>query len=169
VLTIVVITNTLRRLIRTIQDEIKQTKPFATAEEEAAVSLERTAGSLEWRLTERLKPYGISPTQYNALRILRGAGKQGWACSEIAERMINRDPDITRLLDRLERRGLVERSRDKKDRRVITARITSAGLELLSTLDRPVEEFHKKVLGHMRGHGLETLIKLLAVAREKLG
>jgi len=168
-LTIVVITNILSRLARTIQDEIKQTKPFATPEEEAAVSLERTAGRLAWQLAESLKPHGISPTQYNALRILRGAGKQGWACSEIAERMINRDPDITRLLDRLERRGLVERSRGKKDRRVITARITSVGLELLSKLDRPVEEFHKKVLGHMRGHGLDTLIKLLALARERLG
>jgi DNA-binding MarR family transcriptional regulator len=154
---------------RTIQAEIKQTKPFGTPEEEAAVSLARTASLLEWRGTEMLKPYGIPPTQYNALRILRGAGKLGLACSEIGERMINRDPDVTRLLDRLERRGLVERSRERKDRRVITARITSAGLELLSTLDGPVEEFHKKVLGHMRGHGLETLIKLLAVAREKLG
>jgi len=154
---------------KTIQAEIKQTKPFGSPEEEAAVSLARTAGLLDWRMTEMLKAYGISPTQYNALRILRGAGKQGWACSEIGERMINRDPDVTRLLDRLERRGLVERSRENKDRRVITARITSAGLELLSTLDRPVEEFHKKALGHMREQGLETLIKLLAVARESLG
>jgi DNA-binding MarR family transcriptional regulator len=153
---------------RTLQAEIKQTRPFATPEEEAAVSLQRTASLLEWGATEMLKPYGVSLTQYNALRILRGAGKQGWACSEIGERMINRDPDVTRLLDRLERRGLVERSRDEKDRRVITARITSAGLDLLSTLDRPMEEFNRKALGHMRGHGLEALIKLLAVAREKL-
>ena len=161
-------TNRLEVVTRTLQAEIKQTRPFNLQEEEAAVSLERTASLLEWRLMEMLKPHGISPTQYNALRILRGAGKQGWACSEIGERMINRDPDITRLLDRLERRGLVERSRDKKDRRVITARITSAGLELLKSLDRPVEELNRKLLGHMRGHGLETLIRLLAVAREKL-
>lgn len=168
VLTIIVITNKVAAVIRTLQAEIKQTRPFATPEEEAAVSLQRTAGLLAWGAMEMLKPYGISLTQYNALRILRGADKQGWACSEIGERMINRDPDVTRLLDRLERRGLVVRRRGTKDRRVITARITSAGLDLLSTLDRPMEEFNRKVLGHMRGHGLETLIKLLAVAREKL-
>jgi len=156
-------------VIKSIQAELRQTKPFATPEEEAVVSLARTAGLFEWQMSEMLKPHGISPTQYNALRILRGAGKQGWACSEIGERMINRDPDITRLLDRLERRGLVERSREKKDRRVITARITPAGLDLLGTLDRPLEEFHKKMLGHMRGHGLDSLIRLLAMAREKLG
>ena len=77
-----------------------------------------------------LKTFGLSPTQYNALRILRGAGDQGRSCSEIAERMINHDPDITRLVDRLERRGLVARSREGRDRRVITTRITLAGLDL---------------------------------------
>ena len=95
------------------------------------VALQRTADRLHWRLSEMLKPHGLSPTQYNALRILRGAGDEGRSCSEIAERMINRDPDITRLVDRLERRGLVARSREGRDRRVITTRITPAGLELL--------------------------------------
>ena len=137
-------------MAKTIQAELQQSKPFRTFEEEAAVSLARTAGLFDWRMAEMLKPHGISPTQYNALRILRGAGKQGRTCSEIGEVMINRDPDITRLLDRLERRGLVERSRDKKDRRVITARITPAGMDLLSSLDRPVEASLKKMLGHMR-------------------
>ena len=98
-----------------------------------------------------LKPHGLSPTQYNALRILRGAGDQGRACSEIAERMINRDPDITRLVDRLERRGFAVRSREGQDRRVITTRITPAGLELLQTLDGPVEEFNRKMLGAFGG------------------
>ena len=88
-----------------IQAEIQQTKPFGSLEEEAQVALQRTADRLHWRLSEMLKPHGLSPTQYNALRILRGAGDEGRACSEIAERMINRDPDITRLVDRLERRG----------------------------------------------------------------
>lgn len=155
--------------MKNLQAELKQSKPFRTLEEEAAVSLERTASLFEWRMAEMLKPHCISPTQYNALRILRGAGKPGRTCSEIGERMINRDPDVTRLLDRLERRGLVERSRDKKDRRVITARITPAGLDLLGSLDRPVEAFLKKTLGHMRGPELETLVKLLAVARERVG
>ncbi len=130
-----------------IQAEIQQIKPFTSLEDEALVALHRTADRQQWRLSELLKPHGLSPTQYNALRILRGAGDQGRACSEIAERMINRDPDITRLLDRLERRGLAVRSREGQDRRVITTRITPAGLELLRTLDDPVEELNRKMHG----------------------
>jgi DNA-binding MarR family transcriptional regulator len=114
-----------------------------------------------------LKAHGLSPTQYNALRILRGAGDEGRACSEIAERMINRDPDITRLVDRLERRGLVVRSREGRDRRVITTRITPAGLELLRALDGPVEEFNRKMLGSLGEQQLQTLIRLLESAREQ--
>ena len=97
----------IRGVGKGIQAEIQQTKPFTSLEDEALVALQRTADRLHWRLSEMLKAHGLSPTQYNALRILRGAGDQGRACSEIAERMINRDPDITRLVDRLERRGLV--------------------------------------------------------------
>ena len=150
-----------------IQAEIKQAKPFSSLEEDALLSLQRTADQLQWRIFKLLKPYGVSPTQYNALRILRGAKEQGRSCSEIAERMINRDPDITRLIDRLERRGLVQRAREKKDRRVVTARITPAGLELLKELDRPVEEFNRKMLGHLGEQKLKRLIKLLGVARER--
>ncbi|HEV2732161.1 MAG TPA: MarR family transcriptional regulator [Terriglobales bacterium] len=152
-----------------IQAEIKQVKPFSSLEEEALLSLHRTADQLQWRIFELLKPHGVSPTQYNALRILRGAKEHGRSCSEIAERMINRDPDITRLIDRLERRGLVQRAREKKDRRVVTARITPAGLELLKELDRPVEEFNRKMLGHLGEQKLKRLIKLLEVARERAG
>ncbi len=152
-----------------IQAEIKQTKPFSSLEEEALIALQRTADQLQWQLAEMLKPYGISPTQYNALRILRGAGAHGRACSEIGERMINRDPDITRLLDRLERRGLVQRSREKQDRRVITTRITEAGLGLLKTLDRPLEQYNQGMLGHLRERDLKSLIHLLETARQKCG
>jgi DNA-binding MarR family transcriptional regulator len=151
-----------------IQAEIQQTKPFSTLEDEALVSLQRTADRLQGRLGDMLKPRALSPTQYNALRILRGAGDEGRSCSEIAERMINRDPDITRLVDRLERRGLVKRCRDGKDRRVITTRITPAGLELLRSLDRPIEEFNRKLLGHMGEEQLRTLIKLLEAARQEI-
>ncbi len=154
---------------RSIQAEIQQTKPFGTLEDEALVSLQRTADRLHGRLSDMLKPHGLSPTQYNALRILRGAGEGGRACSEIAERMINRDPDITRLLDRLERRGLAARSREGRDRRVITTRITPAGLELLRGLDRPIEEFNRKLLGHLGEQQLRTLIRLLEAAREQAG
>ena len=152
---------------KSIQSEIQQTKPFTSLEDEAVVALQRTADGLHWRLSEMLKPHGLSPTQYNALRILRGAGDQGRACSEIAERMINRDPDITRLVDRLERRGFAVRSREGQDRRVITTRITPAGLELLRTLDGPVEEFNRKMLGALGGQRLQTLIRLLEVVREQ--
>ena len=150
-----------------IQAEIQQTKPFSSLEDEAVVALQRTADRLHWRLGEMLKAHGLSPTQYNALRILRGAGDQGRACSEIAERMVNRDPDITRLVDRLERRGLAVRSREGRDRRVITTRITPAGLELLQTLDGPVEELNRKMMGPLGGQRLQTLIRVLEVIREQ--
>ena len=149
-----------------IQAEIQQTKPFPGLEDEAMVSLHRTADQLQGRFSDMLKPYGLSPTQFNALRILRGAGQAGRACSEIAERMVNRDPDITRLLDRLERRGLAARSREGRDRRVIITRITPAGLELLRGLDRPIEEFNRKQLGHLSDPQLRALVKLLEVVRE---
>ena len=152
---------------KSIQAEIQQTKPFTSLEDEALVALQRTADRLHWRLSEMLKAHGLSPTQYNALRILRGAGDQGWACSEIAERMINRDPDITRLVDRLERRGLAVRSRQGRDRRIITTRITPAGLELLQALDGPVEEFNRKMLSPLGEKQLQTLIQLLGSAREQ--
>jgi DNA-binding MarR family transcriptional regulator len=152
-----------------IQAEIKQRKPFSSLEEEAFLALQRTADQLHWRVVEMLKPYDISPTQYNALRILRGAGKAGLPCSEVGERMIKRDPDITRLLDRMQRRGLVERCRLKTDRRVITARIAPGGLELLKRLDKGIEEFQGKLLGHMGERKLKELIGLLCAARGKTG
>jgi DNA-binding MarR family transcriptional regulator len=156
----------IENMARGIQAEIKQTKPFSSLEEEAFLALMRTADQLAWRGAEMLKQHRLSPTQYNALRILRGAGAKGLACSEIGERMINRDPDITRLVDRLERRGLVRRSREQKDRRVITTCITPAGLEALKALDRPIEEFHRHLLGHLGESRLHSLIRLLEAARK---
>ena len=166
-LTVFVITSILVAVSKSIQAEIQQTKPFTSLEDEALVALQRTADRLQWRLSEMLKAHGLSPTQYNALRILRGAGDQGRACSEIAERMINRDPDITRLVDRLERRGLAVRSREGQDRRVITTRITPAGLELLQALDVPVEDFNREMLGPLGEQRLQTLIRLLEIIREQ--
>lgn len=154
-------------VVKGIQAEVQQSKPFNSLEDEAAVALQRTADRLQWRLSEVLKTFGLSPTQYNALRILRGAGDEGRSCSEIAERMINHDPDITRLIDRLERRGLVARSREGRDRRVITTRITPAGLDLLATLDRPLDEFGRKMLGPLGEQRLRTLIQLLQAVREQ--
>lgn len=150
-----------------IQAEIKQNKPFPSLEEEAFIALLRTADQLQWRAAEMLKPHGLSPTQYSALRILRGAGAEGLGCSEMAERMIHRDPDITRLLDRLQRRRLIMRGRGQKDRRVIKTRITPAGLDLLKRMDGEVEEFHRGLLGHLGQQRLQLLIGHLEAAREK--
>src|SRR5581483_7743845 len=121
-----------------LKTEIKQTKPFESLETEALLNVARTADFLMRPGAELLKEHDLSPTQYNALRILRGAGKAGLACSEVGERMINKDPDITRLLDRLEERGLVTRARDAHDRRVVTAKITAKALQMLAALDEPV-------------------------------
>jgi DNA-binding MarR family transcriptional regulator len=151
-----------------VQADIKQTKPFTSVEEEAFLAVQRTADLLSWRGADMLKQHGLSPAQYNTLRILRGAGPKGLACSEIGERMINRDPDITRMLDRLERRGLVQRSREQKDRRVITTRITTAGLALVNRLDQPMQEFHRRLLGGMGEKPLKSLVRLLEAVRGRL-
>src|SRR3954454_15652654 len=143
-----------------LKDEIGKAKPFESVEQEVFLNLLRTADALMAEVTEFLKPHGISPTQYNVLRILRGAGAgccagghhdpnaEGVPCREIAGRMITHDPDMTRLLDRLEERGLIVRERAKKDRRMIITRITDVGLELLNKLDEPVMELHDRQLGH---------------------
>lgn len=113
-----------------------------------------------------LKAEDLSSTQYNVLRILRGA-PQGLPCGEIAGRMITRDPDVTRLLDRMEKRGLISRARDSRDRRVVLARISGEGLKLVNRLDEPVQQMHRKLLGHLGRERLRALGELLAAAREK--
>lgn len=148
-----------------ILGEIGQQTPYSLLEEEVFVNLQRSADACMQRVHEALKPAGLSPTQYNVLRILRGAGEAGLPCGEIAARMITRDPDITRLLDRLEARGLVRRKRQKKDRRVIQVVITSAGFELLAGLDEPIRETHRRQFGHLSEEQLRTLIALLEEAR----
>src|SRR5271169_4649144 len=117
-------------------------------EEVAFLGMLRTTDRLSRSLMPVMKAQNISPTQYNVLRILRGA-PEGLACGEIASRMITRDPDITRLLDRLEKRGLISRCRETKDRRMVMAGITPEGLKLLSCLDEPVQAAHRKQLGHL--------------------
>jgi DNA-binding MarR family transcriptional regulator len=149
-----------------LQDEIKQTKPFASLEQEAMLSIERTAALLGHQLEQALKPFGVTPTQYNVLRILRGAGERGLCRSEVRERLIAQVPDVTRLLDRLEETKLIERERDSVDRRLVNTRITSHGLDLLRRLDQPVLDFHKTQLGHLSKESLRTLIELLTSARE---
>jgi DNA-binding MarR family transcriptional regulator len=148
-----------------LSDEIKQGRPFASLEEEALLGIQRTASVLDQVVAEALKPYDLSITQYNALRILRGAGAAGLACQEISERMITRDPDITRLLDRLEARKLIERSRSPRDRRVVLVRISEQGRRLLSTMDSSITGLPKRVLGHLGKRRVKLLIELLERAR----
>lgn len=146
-----------------------QSQRFDSLEAEAFLVLLRTAERLQERAAEILKPHGLSPTQYNALRILRGAGPAGLACREIGERMIHHDPDITRLLDRLQRRGLVARSRSREDRRVMKTRLTAAGLARVLALDRPIEEFELQLLGHLGKHRQRALIDLLEAVQRASG
>ena len=148
-----------------LQAELKQNVPFTSREQEAYLSLLRTADALQTRVESWLKAFGLTGTQYNALRILRGAGPEGLPCREIGERMIKHDPDITRLLNRLEHRGLVERTRARHDRRVIYGKITAAGLKLLREMDNPIERYGREMLGHVGQEKLKELITLLELVR----
>jgi DNA-binding MarR family transcriptional regulator len=154
--------------VGSLEKEIKQVKAWSSREEEAFLNLLRTADALSRGEAVVLKPANLSPNQYNALRILRGAGEEGVTCSELGSRLIERDPDVTRLIDRLEERGLMRRTRDARDRRVYRNVITPAGVELLASLDEPLAAVHKKQMGHLSPEKLATLISLLEDARSRL-
>jgi DNA-binding MarR family transcriptional regulator len=141
-------------------------EPHAALEAEVFVSLLRTADALARGAEALLKPHGLGGTQYNVLRILRGAGEKGLACREVGGRLISRDPDITRLLDRMESRGWIARAREAGDRRVVRTRITPEGLRLLAGLDEPVRELHRRQLRHLPEKQLRQLSALLDRARE---
>ena len=130
------------------------------------MELLRTTDQLSRGLVPLLKAEQLSSTQYNVLRILRGAA-EGLPCGEIGQRMITRDPDITRLLDRLETRGLIVRWRDSQDRRMVLARITPEGLKMLDRLDGPIQEGHRRQLGHLGRERLQALCELLRAARRE--
>jgi len=147
--------------------ELKQNKPFETLEDEVFVNIIRTAEVLMRRQTEFLKGYDLTASQFNVLRILRGAEPDGLICREISERMVNFDPDVTKLLDRLESKGLITRERQQKDRRVITVKISEEGLKLLKKTDKPILETVGGLLGHLSEQKLKTLNKLIEEAREQ--
>jgi len=149
-----------------ILKELQQTKPFRHIEEEIFLNLQRAADAAMQELADVLRASGISPTQYNVLRILRGAGDAGVTCKDIAARMITRDPDITRLLDRLERRHLLTRSRAIEDRRFVAIRITDTGLALLADLDSPIEQKQIALMRHMTKDQLNLILELLERIRE---
>ncbi len=149
-----------------LEDEIKQSRPFASQEEKVFLALQRTASLLIQALSSRLKPHGLTPTQYNVLRILRGSHPHAMTCGDIGSRLVSPVPDVTRLVDRLVRRELATRNRDRADRRVVQVGISEAGLELLSGLDKPVEAWLESFLGHLDGSSLDTLNDLLDRARQ---
>lgn len=130
-------------------------------EQEAYVTLLRAADALTHAPAALLKEHGLTPAQYNVLRILRGAGAEGLRCGDVGARMIQREPDITRLLDRLERRGLTTRTRATDDRRVVHVTISSAGLEVLGRLDGPILEAHRAQFARLSPRRLEELVRTL--------
>lgn len=148
-----------------LQEEIGKKNPFDSLEQETALNLYRTMDHLQQESCRLLQEHGLSGPQYNVLRILRGHGGEGLSCCEISADMITRTPDITRLVDRLEQAGWVQRRRDGEDRRIVRVKTTPAGLELLSRLDQPVVEMHKRQLGHLSRTELEELNHLLVKVR----
>ena len=149
-----------------IRDEIKQTRPFPSAAQEATVALLRTADIVNRLIDSLIAGHGITGQQYNVLRILRGAGEKGLPTLEIAERMIEQTPGITRLVDRLEAKKLVHRERCASDRRQIFCRITAAGLALLAKLDEPVRALADEALHKLSKKDIAQLIELLDRTRE---
>jgi DNA-binding MarR family transcriptional regulator len=156
--------------MNSVSHEIRQSKPFRSLEEEVYIALRLTAQVMEQPWARYLrKEEGISPSQYNLLRILRGAGEAGRTMSEIADRMINRDPDVTRLADRTVKLGLARRKRDTDDRRVVKLSITAKGLDVLGRLDQAVAVFLKQALGRLGPRRLRLLRDLLGEARASFG
>ena len=151
-----------------LQRELKQNRPFAAPTQEAAVGLMRTADLVRRSLAAVVEPLGITVQQYNVLRILRGAGEQGLPTLEIAERMIEQTPGITRLIDRLEAKELVVRERCATDRRQIFCRITNDGLALLAKLDEPIGDAEQDALSELSEHQLAQLLSLLDKARTQM-
>ena len=150
----------------TLQEDLRQTRPFGSLQQEAYLSVVRTTSALTERVEDLLKPYGISGTQYNVLRILRGAGEGGLCRNELRDRMLTRMPDMTRLLDRMEEAGLVTRSREQEDRRMVLTQITPRGQQLVSELDRPMSALHRDQLARLTDDQLRSLIDLLTAIRE---
>ena len=154
-------------MVTTLRDEIKQKKPFESLEQEAQLNVIRTSSLLLDEIEQLLRPYGITATQYNVLRILRGSEPGGLCRNELRDRMLTRMPDVTRLLDRMEEVGFVARAREDEDRRMVRTRITPAGLNLLADLDNVAVREHKRRFQALSESQLQTLIDLLTIVRQK--
>jgi DNA-binding MarR family transcriptional regulator len=151
-----------------LQDELRQQKPFASLQHEAQLSVIRTGLLLQDAFERMLKPHGITGTQYNVLRILRGAEPAGLCRNELRDRMLTRLPDVTRLLDRMEEAGLIARSRESEDRRMVRTKITAKGRRLLDALDAEVTEEQRRPFGDLTNEELRTLIALLSAVRKRV-
>ena len=148
-----------------LKDEIRQQRPFQSVHEQALLNLIRTADCVQRSVEKAIRPFGVTSTQYNALRILRGAHPQGLTCSQIGDRMVAAAPDITRLVARLKKLRLVLQHRDARDRRVLWTRISAAGLRLLHEMDPTIERAPAEVLGHLSAQELNEFTRLLEKAR----
>jgi DNA-binding MarR family transcriptional regulator len=147
--------------------EIVQERPFFSIEEEALLNLLRTADCMERAFHRKTRDWGVTSTQYNVLRILRGAHPQGLTCSAIGSRMITAEPDITRLLARLKALKLIRQHRDRHDRRVVWTHVSQAGLDLLLDMDPVIQKAPGELLGHLNAAELAELIRLLELARQR--
>ena len=155
-------------MLTDLRSELRQRKPFDSLHQEVHLSLVRTFAVLDDAFEQLFKPYGISNTQYNVLRILRGADAPGLCRNELRDRLLTRMPDVTRLLDRMEELSLVERARDTADRRQVFTRLTKQGRRLVDKLDAVVTAEHQRTLGHLNKSQLTALIELLSRVRENL-
>jgi DNA-binding MarR family transcriptional regulator len=152
-----------------LKAEIAQERPFSSPAEEALLNLLRTSDCLHRAMQRKTREWGVTSTQYNVLRILRGSQPQGLTCSAIGDRMITAEPDITRLLARLKGFKLIRQQRDKRDKRVIWTQISAAGLALLKEMDPVVLKFPTELVGHLADDELSELIRLLELARRNCG
>ncbi len=149
----------------TLQEELKQRQPFKSLQEEAGLNLGRTMTLLGEEMERLLKPYGVSPPQYNVLRILRGAGSEGLGRNEIRDRLVSRMPDVTRMLTRLEEAGLICRQQSGTDRRYFPTRLTDQGLSLINSLDGPIQEGQQRHFAGLTTEQLGNLISMLTQIR----
>jgi len=148
-----------------LKSEIAQSAPFSSLEEEALLNLVRTSDCVQRAAQQRIRAWGLTSTQYNVLRILRGAQPGGLTCAAIGARLVAVEPDITRLLARLKRLKLIRQHRDRRDRRVVWTQISASGLDMLREMDPVVHDLPKELLGHIGGNGLTEMIRLLELAR----
>ncbi len=150
-----------------LQQELKQNKPFASLKQEVMINLNRTVAVLGHEMEQKLKPFGLTPTQFNVLRILRGAGEQALCQYEVGQRLVAQVPDVPRLLARMERSGWIKRRRAPSDKRVVTSLITKQGLSVLAEIDSSLTVWERRTLRHLSDEQLITLNQLLNLARQE--